>query len=137
MIYPPECARLIEDFRPVSAAWAAAAGVTLDDVRQELARAWLAGEDPRGSVPRALGLRKIGAVWRSEDLAVVARAAELDPEAEPACEMPTPKPARGHLTAAIMADAGGKIGRRAAQKRLKRARELAQRQGDLFGGASE
>jgi hypothetical protein len=131
--YPVECQRTINQFSPLAARLASASGLSLDDLRQEIAAAWVAGLDPRQAVPAAVRVRRLrDGSWRSQDLAVAARLAASGETVEPSGEMPTPKSARGHLTASIAADAG--IGRRAAQKRIKRQHDAAKRQGDLFGG---
>lgn len=141
--YPAECQHAIEQFSPLAVRLAGASGLTLDDIRQEIAAAWLAGLDPRAAVPAAVGVRSLRRLrgkkwekeWKSEDLHVAARCAELADDLEPTEEMPRPKARRGSVVDGIVADAGGTIGRRAAQKRLKRQREAAELgQGDLFTG---
>lgn len=133
--YPLECQRTIDQFSPLAVRLAAASGLTLDDIRQEIAAAWLAGLDPAAAVPAAIGVRRLpGGAWRSQDLAVSATAAD---DVEPTAEMPRAKVRRGSVVDGIVADSDGKIGRRAAQKRLARQREAGARgQGDLFGGVS-
>ena len=57
----------IQRFSPVIAAWAVAAGVSREDVRQEIAVAVLAGADVACAVPAALGIRKLGGLWTPND----------------------------------------------------------------------
>ena len=132
-IYPAGCQHTIDQFSPLAVRLAGASGLTLDDIRQEIAVAWLAGLDPAAAVPAAIGVRRLpGGVWRSQDLAVAAKTAD---DVEPTEEMPRGKARRGSVVDGIIADADGKIGRRTAQKRLARQREAGARgQGDLFGG---
>lgn len=134
-IYPASCQHTIDQFSPLAVQLARASGLTLDDIRQEIAVAWFSGVDPAAAVPAAIGVRRLlGGLWRSQDLAVSAKAAD---DVEPTEEMPRVKPRRGSVVDGIIADADGKIGRRAAQKRLARQREAGARgQGDLFGGVS-
>lgn len=129
--YPLECQRTIDQFFPLAARLAVESGLTLDDLRQEIAVAWLVGLDPRAAVPAAVGVRRLHGSneWKSKDLHVAARRAGNEDNLEAFSEMPRPKPARGSVTAEIAADAG--VGLRAAQKRLMRQRERAA-QGDLF-----
>lgn len=136
--YPPgEISQRIQDFAPVAGAWAAASGLTLEDVRQELALAAIAGLDPAAAVPRALGIRRVGGVWRSMDPA--AMAAELDGVVdtastdEPAC-------AADDSSGIALALAGGSlavatrcgVGLRAAQLRIAAQAERFAAAGDLF-----
>lgn len=127
--YPAECQRTIDQFSPLAFRLAGASGLTLDDIRQELAVAWLCGQDPARAVPAAVGVRRLpSGAWRSRDLAVAATAAD---DIEPTGEMPRPKARRGSVAAGVAADLG--LGLRAAQKRLKRQRDAAGAgQGDLF-----
>lgn len=127
--YPHDCQQLIAEYRPVAAAWASAAVEPLDDIRQLIATAWCSGEDPAVAVPRALGLRRIGDRWISNNPAVYG--GEIVDEVFDGEDRLLPfRDARGGLTRGIANDEG--IGLRAAQKRLKKARERAA-QGDLFG----
>lgn len=130
-IYPAACQAVLSQYAPMAHSLARASGLTLDDLRQEIALAWHAGLDPARAVPPAVGVRRLpGGAWRSQDLAVAATAAD---GIEPTGEMPRPKARRGEVAAGVAADCG--VGLRAAQKRLKRqlgAAELGQ--GDLFTG---
>lgn len=143
--YPPDCQAVIDQFSPAAGRWAVAGALELDDVRQAIAQCWWTGEDPAVAVPKMLGLRSLPRIvdgkkknfWRSSDLHVAARS-ELVDDLEPIGEMPRPKASRGSVVDGIVADADGTIGRRAAQKRLKRQRDAAARgQGDLFCGEGE
>ncbi|MCK6407146.1 MAG: hypothetical protein L6Q60_14195 [Rhodocyclaceae bacterium] len=134
--FPPEIAKALSQFSPVSRAWAAASGFELEDVRQEIAVAILVGEDPVRAVPRTLRIRRVGGVWRSLD--VLPAAGELgnhdvvfgDEEA-PLCDDDS------GIAAAI---AGGSdhvaarcgVGRRAAQLRLRAQLARFEAAGDLF-----
>jgi hypothetical protein len=125
--YPAPCASVLAQFAPAVPLWAAASGFTKDDVRQEITLAVLAGEDPARAVPTALGIRKVGGPWRPIDATVWAGSYNftLDTDSingEPSAAMPAPRFARGNMAAGISADSG--IGLRAAQKRLKRQRDL-------------
>lgn len=130
-LYPADCQRTIDQFSPLAACLAAASGLTLDDLRQEIALAWLAGDDPARSVPRSLGVRRLqSGRWVALDPAVyggefVDEVIDCDAVALPL------RDERGSLTRGIATD--GYIGLRAAQKRLKRQRDAAAIQGDLFG----
>lgn len=144
--YPAGCQAILVQYAPLAHSLATASGLTMDDLRQEIALAWLEGKDPARAVPGALGLRRLPRIvdgkkrnyWRSADLHVNARRAEetVDVFGEVG-EMPRPKASRGAVAAAVAADLG--LGLRVAQKRLKRQRDAAKRgQGDLFmdGGGS-
>ncbi len=137
--YPADCQRLINQFAGGAASWAAAADVSIDDVRQAIAIAWLQREDPERVVPAALGIRKLRGRRNDERRRWVAKdptisRGELQDDAFGNDERLLPlRDARGSLTRGIANDAG--IGMRAAQKRLKRQRDAAVRgQGDLFDG---
>ncbi len=139
--YPPDCQAVIDQFSPAAGRWAVAGAYELDDVRQAIAQCWWTGEDPAVTVPKMLGLRSLPIIvngkkknnWWSKDLHVVARSAEHDDDIEPAGDMPRPKARRGSVAAGVAADCA--VGLRAAQKRLKRQRDAAERgQGDLFAG---
>lgn len=139
--YPPDCQAFINQFSPAAGRWAVAGAQELDDVRQAIAQCWWTGDDPAVAVPKMLGLRSLPKIvngkktnfWRSTDLHVAARCADLADDLEPAGEMPRPKARRGAVAAGVAADCG--VGLRAAQKRLKRQREAAELgQGDLFTG---
>lgn len=127
-LYPANCQQVLVQYAPLAHSLAAASGLSLDDLRQEIALAWLSGRDPASAVPAAIGVRRLpGGAWRSQDLAVAATAAD---DIEPT-EMPRPKARRGSVAAGVAADLG--LGLRAAQKRLKRQRDAAGAgQGDLF-----
>lgn len=132
--YPAECQRAINKFSPLAARLAAASDFTLDELRQEIAVAWLTGLDPSAAVPAAIGVRRLYGRddWMSQDLHVAARRAENDENFEPSEEMPRPKARRGSVAAGVAADCA--VGLRAAQKRLKRQRDAAEQgQRDLFG----
>ena len=128
-LYPASCQQVLVQYAPLAHTLAAVSGLSLDDLRQEIALAWLAGADPASAVPAAIGVRRLpGGAWRSRDLAVAATAAD---DIEPTGEMPRPKARRGSVAAGVAADLG--LGLRAAQKRLKRQRDAAGAgQGDLF-----
>lgn len=134
-LLPPAIASAIAQFSPVSRAWAAAAGLELDDVRQEIAVAVLVGEDPVSAVPRALRIRRVGAAWRSLDAAPAAADLDgLDVVADEQAEL------ADDSTGIAGALAGGSeqvaarcgVGRRAAQLRLKAQLQRFQAAGDLF-----
>lgn len=129
--YPAECQQVLSQYAPLAHTLAHASGLSMDDIRQELAVAWLVGQDPARAVPAAVGVRRLpGGAWRSQDLAVAATAAD---DIEPTGDVPRPKARRGSVSAGVAADLG--LGLRAAQKRLKKQRELALAgQGDLFSG---
>ena len=136
--YPAACQAVINQFSGGAVSWATAAGVSLDDVRQLIAVAWLQNEDPARSVPRALGLRRLRAAknggqekgsWVALD-PTVCRAALMEETASAEDGLLPLRDQRGGLTRGIANDEG--IGLRAAQKRLKRQRDLAAIQGDLF-----
>lgn len=133
-LYPANCQQVLVQYAPLARSLAAASGLTLDDLRQEIALAWLSGLDPASAVPAAIGVRRLpGGAWRSQDLAVAATAAD---DIEPPGEMPRPRTRRGSVSAGVAADLG--LGLRAAQKRLKRQRDAAKRgQGDLFMDGEE
>lgn len=119
----------------------AAAGVGLDDVRQEITAAEMCGKNPAAVVPAALGLRRLHCRWKSKDPAVavglacciVAVSIEMEWEqSEPVVDATGLAPALIGGTEAVATLSG--IGWRAAQVRVNRQlrRELG---GDLFGGA--
>lgn len=130
--YPAACAAVLAQYAPLAHTLAQASGLSIDDIRQELAVAWLVGQDPARAVPAALRVRRLpGGDWRSTDLHVAARAADLAAGVEPVAEFPRPRSSRGAVAASVAVDAG--VGLRAAQKRLKRQRDAAGAgQGDLF-----
>lgn len=130
--YPAACEAVLEQYAPLCHSLATAARLSLDDIRQEVAVAWLAGLDPIAAVPAAVGVRRLGCGWISQDLHVAAsHPANDEAFVEPTGEMPRPKARRGHVAAGVAADLG--LGLRAAQKRLKRQRDAAGAgQGDLF-----
>jgi len=130
-LYPASCQQVLVQYAPLAHTLAAASGLSLDDLRQEIALAWLAGADPAHTVPALLGLRRLACGWVSTDLHVNARRADTDESFEPIEELPRPKARRGDVAAGVAADLG--LGLRAAQKRLKRQRDAAAAgQGDLF-----
>lgn len=129
--YPASCQQVLVQYAPLARSLAAASGLTLDDLRQEIALAWLGGAEPAHAVPASLGLRRLACGWVSTDLHVNARRAGDDENFVPTEEMPRPKSRRGSVAAGVAADLG--LGLRAAQKRLKRQRDAAGAgQGDLF-----
>lgn len=66
--YPLACQQAVENFSRAVPAWAAASGLTADDVRQELSLAALMGADPARAVPKALGIRRLqGGRWVALD----------------------------------------------------------------------
>lgn len=65
--YPAAVRAAIRQVAPASWRWAIAAGVGLDDARQEIAAAVLSGQNPA-----ALCLRRLTNGWRSNDPSVVA-----------------------------------------------------------------
>lgn len=66
--YPSSVFKEICSFSGVTNAWARAAGLQLDDVRQEIAAACLAGLNPARAVPAALGIRRLAnGDWRALD----------------------------------------------------------------------
>lgn len=135
--YPVDCEAVLSQYGPLVHTLAQASGLSMDDIRQEVAVAWLAGQDPSAAVPAAVGVRRLGRGWVSQDLHVTARRAENDDAfVAPTGEMPRPKARRGSVAAGVAADLG--VGLRAAQKRLKRQRDAAKRgQGDLFMAGGE
>lgn len=135
--YPHEIQQTIAAFSPVAGAWATASGLTLDDVRQELAAAVLAGLDPAAAVPRALGIRRVAGAWRSCDPA--AAAGELgDFDAVSEDDELLGEDASGIAVAlaggseAVAGRCG--VGRRAAQMRIAAQAERFALSGDLFVG---
>lgn len=136
--YPQSILETIRAFGPGAVNWAAAAGLSIDDVRQEIAVAVLAGKDPLVEVPRVLGLRKLGKVWRPVD--AVCMSGEFDLERHDAGS----DGVDGDDVEAVRGDADGiddimvraKIGRRAAQIRVKKQWDNLQAQGDLFAGGA-
>lgn len=138
-VYPPKIQQTITAFAPVAGAWASASGLTIEDVRQELAVAVLAGVDPAAAVPRALGIRRVAGAWRSCDPA--AAAGELgDFDAVSKDDELVGEDASG----IALALAGGSeavagrcgVGRRAAQLRIAAQAERFALSGDLFAGAA-
>lgn len=133
-LYPAACQPVLGQYAPLAHSLAQASGLSMDDLRQSIVLAWLEGAEPAKAVPASLGLRRLSSYgWVSTDLHVNARRAENDENFEPTEEMPRPKVRRGSVAAGVAADLG--LGLRAAQKRLKKQRELALAgQGDLFSG---
>ena len=134
--YPVGILETIHAFAAGAMNWATASGLSVDDVRQEIAVAVLAGKDPLVEVPRVLGLRKLGKVWRPVD--AVCMAGEFDLERHDAGS----DGVDGDDVEAVRGDADGiddimaraKIGRRAAKIRVKKQWDELQTQGDLFAG---
>lgn len=129
----------IAAFRPAIRVWAVAAGVETEDVRQEIALAVWQGVDPACAVPRALGIRRLGADWRSYDAAAAACSLdELKMQGfDRAVEATGESDGLHHagfesvVGTAEIAQRGG-ITRRAAQMRLVAQIARAQACGDLF-----
>lgn len=137
--YPAVAAAAIRQFAPAAFRWARAAGLDLDDVRQEIALAVVSGQNPAAVVPAALGLRRLSTGWRSRDPAVAARLAGCiaDDSTEIVCEQSEPVVdttglARALIggTEAVARQSG--IGRRAAQMRVKEQLRRFEAGGDLF-----
>lgn len=138
--YPAQIAAAIDAFAPVSGVWASAAGLTLDDVRQELAAAVLAGHDPAAAVPRALGIRRIGGAWRSMDPAAMAGElgdfdAATDDGASLVDDATGIAAALAGGSAAVAARCG--VGVRAAQLRIVAQAARFDQAGDLFAKGAE
>lgn len=139
--YPFEVQAAIRRFSPAVPRWAAAAGVCVDDVQQEIAVATLCGLEPAAAVPAALGLRRLTTGWRSKDPAVVASIAGcvIDESIDVECEQS--EPVAADCTGLAVALIGGtaaiakncKIGRRMAQIRIKQQLQRFEESGDLFG----
>lgn len=142
--YPPAAAAAIRQFAPAASRWAAAAGLELDDVRQETATAAFSGLDPAAAVPVALGLRRLSTGWRSNDPAVAAHLAGcvIDEESfggaweqrEPVLDTTGLATALIGGTEAVARQSG--IGHRAAQLRVKEQLRRFEAGGDLFEGAA-
>lgn len=134
-LYPAQIAAAIDAFAPVSGVWASAAGLTLDDVRQELAAAVLGGLDPAAAVPRALGIRRVGGVWRSMDpTTMAAELSDFDVCVDDLRELPEDE---SGIAAALVGGTNAVaqrcgIGRRAAQMRVAAQAERFSTTGDLF-----
>ncbi len=133
--YPEQIQQTISAFAPVAGAWAAASGLALDDVKQELAAAVLAGLDPAAAVPRALGIRRVAGAWRSTDPAALAGGlGDFDAESEG--DEFLGEDASGIALAlaggseAVAARCG--VGRRAAQVRIAAQAARFAAAGDLF-----
>lgn len=119
-----------------------AAGVNIDDVRQEITPAVLAGLDITAAVPAALGLRKLGGgEWWPEDAVCMAGSFDFerhedenDGEAliDDGRTLPTPPRHDADGIDEIMRRDG--VCRRAAQIRVKKQCDSLQRQLDLFIG---
>lgn len=136
--FPPAIADAIVQFRPVLAAWATAAGLDLADVRQEIAVAVLANEDPGRAVPRALRIRMVDAVWRPLDALPAAFALDDRDGLVAQEEEAIPDDATGIAealaggTERVAARCG--VGRRAAQMRVRAQAARFEGCGDLFAG---
>ena len=139
--FPPAIAQAIAAFSPVSRAWALAAGLELDDVRQEIAIAILVGEDPARAVPRVLRIRRVGTDWRSLDAAPAAMQLEIGERERAADEVAQADDLSGIAEAlyggtALVAERCG-VGRAAAQKRLRAQLRRFEAAGDLFATGGE
>lgn len=127
------------DFAPAIAPWSAAAGVESEDVRQEIVVAVLAGEDPAREVPKALGIRKVGGVWRSVDACIAAAHDEYMLEDAAACEKEECVDDDSGIAMALVGGTASVavrcgIGRRAAQMRVAVQAQRFAEAGDLFCG---
>lgn len=137
--YPAAIQSAIRQFAPASWRWAIAAGVGLDDVHQEIAAAVLSGQNPAAVVPAALGLRRLTTGWCSKDLEVAAGLADciVDESTEIASEQSEPLVDGTGLAAALIGGTEAvanrsRIGRRAAQMRVKEQLRRFEMGGDLF-----
>lgn len=138
--YTESIAVAIRAFAPVTPGWAAAARLSVEDVRQEIALAALAGLDPDRAVPAALKIRKLGDFWCSEDAVCMAgefdedlHDAGSDDENDSANENHYVPP---HVDGIEDLMQRHRIGRRAAQIRVKKQWDRRERYngGDLFTG---
>lgn len=141
--YPVAVQAAIRQFAPASWRWAIAAGVELEDVKQEIAAAVLRGQNPAAVVPAALGLRRLSSGWRSNDPSVAAQlvGSVVDEsyegeweQSESAVDATGLATALIGGTAAVARQAG--IGRRAAQLRIAKQLLRFEAVGDLFSGVA-
>lgn len=136
-----------KSFRVFARRLAILGGYEALDGDQELALTLLVGGDPAREIPRAFGLRQVGGAWLPQDACVMA--ARIEAQAE-GFDFGAGEVWGGdeHDDASGIVDAaaGGTgeiarrcaIGRRAAQKRIKRQVERLGTNGDLFfGGVSK
>ena len=130
-LYTPDIQAVLERDEGFLVALAFASHYPIEDLRQDVAEAMLAGKNIHRAVPAALGVHRFpDGFWRSMDLHVIARFNEV--VEDNIADMPAPKQRRSALVAGLAIDQG--IGLRAAQKRVKKMLDQSRRQGDLFAG---